>query len=103
MLKIRMGERPLLKERNKLIGRGGLADDLMPVLHGHLAGDQCGAQDFLSFWGAPRGQWMDARENRAGIKGFVAEFSPAAAPLLAPVLLPAIGILGLAAIRRKQQ
>jgi len=57
-------------------------------------------QHHLSFWGGPQGQWMDVRDNWGGIKGFVVEFSPAAVPLPAPVLLLASGILGLVAIRR---
>jgi len=63
--------------------------------------DAGGKQSYLSFRGGPQGKWMDVREDWAGIKGFVVEFSPTAVPLPAPVLLLASGIIGLLAIRRR--
>ena len=59
-----------------------------------------GKQHYLSFWSGPGGNWMDARNDWGGAKGYVVEFSSQAVPLPAPIWLLAFGIIGLVGIRR---
>jgi hypothetical protein len=64
------------------------------------ANNSGGKQHYLSFWSGPGGNWMDARNDWGGAKGYVVEFSSQAVPLPAPIWLLASGVLGLVAIRR---